>query len=45
MAVLFVLVIVFKPAGLLGGKEIDFPSLIRRFIPPRHRKESAQPPR
>ena len=43
MAVLFVLVIVFRPAGLLGGKEIDFPALIRRVFPPRRRKESTPP--
>jgi branched-chain amino acid transport system permease protein len=43
MAVLFVLVIVFKPAGLLGGKEINFPALIRRIFPPRHRKDSTPP--
>jgi branched-chain amino acid transport system permease protein len=43
MAVLFVLVIVFRPAGLLGGKEIDFAAFIRRFIPPRSGKDSAPP--
>jgi branched-chain amino acid transport system permease protein len=43
MAVLFVLVIVFKPAGLLGGREIDFPALIRRVTRRRRGKESAPP--
>jgi branched-chain amino acid transport system permease protein len=31
MAVLFVLIIVFKPSGLTGGKEVDFSSLAGRL--------------
>jgi len=30
MAVLFVLVIVFRPAGILGGRELDLRALLRR---------------
>ena len=39
MAVLFVLVIVFRPAGILGGREIDFRALVRRIFPD-HTRES-----
>jgi branched-chain amino acid transport system permease protein len=35
MAVLFILVIVFRPAGLLGGREIDVRALLRRTVGPR----------
>jgi branched-chain amino acid transport system permease protein len=35
MAVLFVLVIVFRPAGLLGGREIDVRGILRRLGAPR----------
>jgi branched-chain amino acid transport system permease protein len=31
MAVLFVLVIVFRPAGIMGGRELDLRALLRRF--------------
>ncbi len=34
MAVLFVLVIVFRPAGLMGGREIDLKGIVRRLAPP-----------
>ena len=40
MAILFVLIIVFKPAGLMGGKEIDIGSIIRRIVPSRGRKQA-----
>jgi len=35
MAVLFVLVIVFRPAGLMGGREIDVRGILRRIRAPR----------
>jgi hypothetical protein len=38
MAVLFVLVIVFRPAGLLGGREIDVRAFLRRLRLPRRAK-------
>jgi branched-chain amino acid transport system permease protein len=38
MAVMFILVIVFRPSGLLGGKEIDLGGLLRRLRGPRGRK-------
>ena len=31
MAVLFILVIVFRPAGLLGGRELDVRGILRRL--------------
>ena len=31
MAVLFILVIIFRPAGLLGGRELDFRGILRRL--------------
>jgi branched-chain amino acid transport system permease protein len=33
MAVLFILVIVFRPAGLMGGREIDIREILRRIRP------------
>jgi branched-chain amino acid transport system permease protein len=41
MSVLFVLVIVFRPEGILGGKEIDFRGLWRRVVPPGGRRKAA----
>jgi branched-chain amino acid transport system permease protein len=41
MAILFVLIIVFKPAGLTGGKEIDFAALLQRIRPSKKGKRSA----
>ena len=41
MAVLFVLVIVFRPAGLLGGREIDVRAILRRLGAPRRGKKTA----
>jgi branched-chain amino acid transport system permease protein len=41
MAVLFVLVIVFKPAGIMGGREIDVRGILRRIVPPRRGKRAA----
>ena len=41
MAVLFVLVIVFRPAGLLGGRELDVRSVLRRIVSPRRGKGAA----
>ena len=38
MAVLFILVIVFRPAGLLGGREIDVRGILRRVTAPRREK-------
>ena len=35
MAVLFVLVIVFRPAGLMGGRELDVRGILRRINAPR----------
>jgi branched-chain amino acid transport system permease protein len=35
MAVLFVLVIVFRPAGLMGGRELDVRGILRRVNAPR----------
>lgn len=40
MAILFILIIVFKPAGLMGGREFDPGNIIRRIFPPRRGKES-----
>jgi branched-chain amino acid transport system permease protein len=31
MAILFVLVIVFRPAGIMGGRELDLRALLRRL--------------
>jgi hypothetical protein len=31
MAVLFVLVIVFRPSGLMGGREVDIRGMVRRI--------------
>jgi branched-chain amino acid transport system permease protein len=41
MAVLFVIVIVFRPAGLMGGREIDVKGILRRFAAPRRDKGAA----
>lgn len=41
MAVLFVLVIVFRPAGLLGGREVDVRAILRRIVSPRRRQGAA----
>jgi branched-chain amino acid transport system permease protein len=41
MAVLFVLVIVFKPAGLMGGREIDIRGILRRIGASRRGKGAA----
>jgi len=41
MAILFVLVIVFKPAGLMGGREIDIRGILRRLGAPRRGKGAA----
>jgi branched-chain amino acid transport system permease protein len=38
MAVIFVLVIIFRPKGLLGGRELDFGQL----LPGRHRRLTAE---
>ena len=38
MAVLFILVIIFRPAGLLGGREIDVRGILRRLAGPRRQK-------
>jgi branched-chain amino acid transport system permease protein len=35
MAVLFVLIIVFRPSGIMGGREIDPRTLARRLFPPK----------
>jgi branched-chain amino acid transport system permease protein len=40
MAVLFILVIVFRPAGLLGGREIDIPGILRRIAAPLRKKQT-----
>jgi branched-chain amino acid transport system permease protein len=40
MAIMFILIIVFKPTGLMGGREIDLGSIIRRIFPPRRGKEA-----
>ncbi len=42
MAVLFVIVIVYRPAGLLGGREIDVKGILRRITAPRRDKGAAQ---
>jgi branched-chain amino acid transport system permease protein len=39
MAIIFVLVIIFRPNGLLGGQEIDFSRLFARLRPRTARKE------
>jgi len=36
-----VLVIVFRPAGLLGGRELDVRSVLRRLGSPRRGKKAA----
>jgi branched-chain amino acid transport system permease protein len=41
MAILFVLVIVFKPAGLMGGREIDIRGILRRIGAPGKHKGAA----
>jgi len=41
MAVLFVLVIVFRPAGLMGGREIDVKGILRRIAAPRRGRGAA----
>jgi len=41
MAILFILIIVFRPAGLMGGREIDLSRIFRRVFPPKHGKEAA----
>jgi len=40
MSILFVLVIVFKPAGLMGGKELDLRGLLRRIAASGRRKQA-----
>ena len=35
MAILFVLIIVFRPSGIMGGKEMDLRGTVRRMFPPR----------
>ena len=40
MAVMFVLVMVFRPSGLLGGREIDVRAVLRRLLNPRGRKRA-----
>ena len=39
MAILFILIIVFKPSGLMGGREFDLGNIIRRIFPTRPGKE------
>lgn len=39
MAIIFVLVIIFKPNGLLGGKEIDLNRAAAMVLPPRKQRE------
>jgi branched-chain amino acid transport system permease protein len=34
MAVIFVLIIVFRPSGIMGGKEIDLRGIFKRLLPP-----------
>jgi hypothetical protein len=41
MAVLFVMVIVFRPAGLMGGREIDVRGILRRMRASRRDKTAA----
>ena len=41
MAVLFVLVIVFRPAGLMGGREVDVREILRRIARAGRRKGAA----
>jgi branched-chain amino acid transport system permease protein len=41
MAVLFVLVIVFRPAGLMGGREVDVREILRRIARARPGKGAA----
>ena len=41
MAILFILIIVFRPAGLMGGREIDLSRIFRRVFPPKRGKEAA----
>ena len=41
MAILFILIIVFRPAGLMGGREIDLSGIFRRIFPPKRGKEAA----
>jgi branched-chain amino acid transport system permease protein len=41
MAVLFVLIIVFRPSGLMGGKEIDIMRAVRRVFPRKKGTEGA----
>ena len=41
MAVLFVLVIALRPEGLMGGREIDFRTVMRRIIPPKKGRHTA----
>ncbi len=38
MAVLFILVIIFRPAGLMGSREIDVRGILRRIRSPRRQK-------
>ncbi|MGA2548214.1 MAG: branched-chain amino acid ABC transporter permease [Rectinemataceae bacterium] len=40
MSILFVLVIVFKPAGIMGGREMDLRGILRRVAGLRRRKEA-----
>jgi branched-chain amino acid transport system permease protein len=35
MAVLFILIIVFRPSGIMGGRELDLRKITRRIFPPR----------
>jgi branched-chain amino acid transport system permease protein len=38
MAVMFILVIVFRPAGIMGGKEIDVRGIVKRVLPSRGKR-------
>ena len=35
MAVIFVLIIVFRPSGIMGGRELDPRAILRRLLPPK----------
>jgi branched-chain amino acid transport system permease protein len=39
MSVMFVLVIVFRPSGLMGGRELDIRGILRRLAAPGRRKK------
>jgi branched-chain amino acid transport system permease protein len=40
MAIMFVLVIVFRPAGIMGGRELDLRALLRRLARQGRKKEA-----